>query len=345
MLPLLFLAIHVAPDAGLEFKQPQLAAGAGVVAMTFGSANAIYFSSSTDQGRTFSKPLKVAEGGPLSLGRHRGPRIAVTPGGFVISAIAGVKGRGADGDLKAWRSADGKTWLGPVTVNDVPDATREGLHAMVSGPDGVLFATWLDLREKGTRLYGSVSRDGGATWSKNVLVYHSAGGTICQCCHPSALIDAHGTIYAMWRNALSGNRDMYLAKSADGGKTFASAEKLGAGSWPLNACPMDGGGLAIGADGKMITVWRRGTAVFLASPGGAETKIEAGKDPALAAGADGIYAVWSTGAALHARVPGKPAPVVLAAEGAYPQLVAVPKGPVLAAWESKGSIQVRVLAP
>src|SRR5437870_3252568 len=115
MLPLLtlLLAIHIAPDnSQLEYRQPQLAATAEMVAVTFGAGTAIYFSVSHDRGATFTKPLKVAEAPMLSLGRHRGPRIAITPSAIVISAVIGTKmPPGADGDLTAWHSADGgKTW-------------------------------------------------------------------------------------------------------------------------------------------------------------------------------------------------------------------------------------------
>ncbi len=46
---------------------------------------------------------------------------------------------------------------------------------------------WLDLREKGTVLYASKSMDHGETWSKNILVYRSPDGSICECCHPSII--------------------------------------------------------------------------------------------------------------------------------------------------------------
>ena len=65
----------------------------------------------------------------------------------------------------------------------------------------------------GTKLYGARSRDGGVTWSKNVLIYESPDGTICQCCHPSAAFDPGGQVLVMWRNCLGGARDMYLKSS------------------------------------------------------------------------------------------------------------------------------------
>ena len=69
---------------------------------------------------------------------------------------------------------------------------------MPSPPDakGALFAAWLDKRGKGTQLYGARSTDGGATWSKNIPIYKSPEGTICECCHPSIAIDAAGQILA-----------------------------------------------------------------------------------------------------------------------------------------------------
>jgi hypothetical protein len=83
--------------------------------------------------------------------------------------------------------------------------------------------------DKGTTLFGARSRDGGKTWSKNVLIYESPEGTICQCCHPSVAIGAGREILVMWRNWLNGARDMYLARSKDG-VTFTKAEKLGVGA-------------------------------------------------------------------------------------------------------------------
>ena len=340
----LLLAVHIG-GSGVEYRQPQLAANQQMVAMTFGAGSAVYFSASRDQGLTFSTPVKVAEAPLLALGRHRGPRIAITPSAIVISALVGTKTPpGSDGDLKSWRSTDGgKTWSAGATLNDAPASAREGLHTMAAASNGLLFAAWLDLRSKGTTLYGAVSKDGGATWSKNTLVYQSPSGTICQCCHPTAIIDAKGVIHVMWRNALDGARDMYVARSADGGATFGAAAKAGLGSWPLEACPMDGGGLAIGPQGKLVSIWRRESDVYLSEEGAAEKKIEAGKDAAIAAGPDGIYAVWTSSGAVHARVPGSPLPVTLAPQGAFPQVIAVPGGPVLAAWEDGGQVIIRPL--
>lgn len=332
-LPLALAIVSIVPPQGEPaFRQPQIAVQGDRVGLTFGSKEAIYFSGSRDEGRTFSKPVKVASPKNFALGRHRGPRIAISDRSIVVSAVAGELGGGKDGDVIAWRSTDGgKTWPDGVRVNDVAGSAREGLHAMAAGKGGQVFAAWLDLRAKGTRIYGARSTDGGATWSKNVLVYESPGGTVCQCCHPSVAIDAAGTVAVMFRNALEGMRDMYVAKSTDGGKTFGAARKLGEGSWPLEACPMDGGGVGFDSGGRILSAWRRDTEVFFAPMGKPETKLGTGKDPAVAASAAGTTVVWSEGKSLKAAQPDGSEALTLSESGSYVSLAA--GSAVFAAWE------------
>jgi photosystem II stability/assembly factor-like uncharacterized protein len=338
MLPLLILlANSLTPPPATDYLQPQFAANEKLVAVAFGSPDNVYVSISRDRGATFSDPRKVAQVPGLNLHNHRGPRVAITPTAIVVSAINGS-------DILTWRSKDqGQTWQAGAIVNDVPKAAHEGLHAMAAGPNGLLYTAWLDLREQGTRLYGAYSSDNGATWSKNVRIYESPDGTICQCCHPTVAFAPDGTLEVMWRNALGGSRDMYLASSQDGGKTFSAPVKQGSGTWKLNACPMDGGGLAFTPDGKIVSAWRRGSDIFVAAQSGEETWIHEGKNPAIASNSEGLYVAWTSPEGVFARVPGKSEPVKLDDAGAFVQLVAVPHGPVLAAWERKGTLQFHTL--
>lgn len=344
MSPILFmlLAVQITPVGDVPSKQPQIAASGRTVGLTYGAESTIYFARSDSGGASFEAPTVVSARGALSLGMHRGPRIAFVGKTIIISAVVGDKGKGADGDLLAWRSLDnGKTWSSSVKINDVPDAAREGLHSMASDGKDFLFATWLDLRDKGTRLYGSVSRDGGATWSKNVFVYASPSGSVCQCCHPTVAIGPNGQIHVMFRNELEGARDMYVVSSADGGRSFKTAEKLGRGTWMLNACPMDGGGMALDSSGRVETVWRREKTLFSTGLGQREDSLGSGKDGTVAAGSGGLYFAWTTPEGVQARLPGKPDPMLIGPKGAYPQLLALNDGTVLATWESEGTIVVQ----
>ena len=234
------------------------------------------------------EPAVVGHVKGLALGRRRGPRIVVSGSQAVIVALSHQTG-----DVLAWRSADGEAWSGPATVNDVPKTAVEGLHALASNGNGGVYCVWLDLRNKKMEIAGAASTDSGATWGTNRLIYHSPSGSVCECCHPSAVFDSSGRLLVMWRNSLAGNRDMYLASSADMGETFSTAVKLGTGTWPLNACPMDGGALAPAANGSATTVWRRDREVFRSISGQPEEQsLGIGEQPWAAATGEGAYLTW-----------------------------------------------------
>jgi hypothetical protein len=186
----------------------------------------------------------------------------------------------------------------------------------------------------------STSKDGGQTWSKNVLVYRSPDGSVCECCHPSVAVDPQGRIFVQWRNSLAGARDMYVASSADGGTTFGKAAKLGSGSWELKACPMDGGAIAVATTGKVATAWRRDKAIFLTLAGQREEhNLGAGEQPWIAATRDGPFVVWvkKRGGPALLLTPGSSSPIELAAHANDPVITSGPngQGPVVAVWETR----------
>jgi hypothetical protein len=329
------VALHLQPvTPDVPNRQPQFAVGKGVVAMAFGSSASIYLARSADNGRTFDSPTKVADLPKLLLGRHRGPRVVMAGNTIVVSAIA------TESDLFAWRSTDGgRTWSRPVVINDKPTAAREGLHAMAADPAGHLAAAWLDDRlPGGKRLWGAFSNDGGATWSKNVQLHE---GTICECCHPSLVAVGNGEFAVMWRNKLDGSRDFYVRRIRDG-QPAGAATKQGEGTWKLEACPMDGGGI-VQRNGEIVTAWRREKEIYLARPGKPEAKLGPGQDVALAANSKGEYAIWTNGRAIDALLPGSSTPAQISDTGAFPAIVALPDGAMLAAWEENGAIATRRL--
>jgi hypothetical protein len=344
-----------AEDTFAEARQPQAAISpSGKVFIVFGMKNALYCAVSSDGGKSYGAPVKVGEASELSLGMRRGPRIAASKDGVVITAIGGKLGKGQDGDLLAWRSKDdGKTWQGPAQVNTEAGSAREGLHGMTASKDGAFYCVWLDLRDKKSQVYGAFSKDNGATWEGEKLLYESPDGNVCPCCQPSAAYDPKGGLHVMWRNDLKGNRDMYLISSTDGGKTFGKAAKLGKGAWKLDACPMDGGGLAGDEKGQVTTIWMRNKEMFRCEPGKTEVSLGKGEQGWASSGRAGVYLIWieARPGVLKALLPGSTKSVTLA-RSAWDPVVAGPldgKGPVVAAWEEgepgKMKIRATVLAP
>lgn len=334
-------------------RQPQITIDeAGTIHLVYGVGDRVRYHQSRDGGKTFSAASDLPLVHAMSLGMRRGPRVAATTSAVCVSAIGGKQGKGRDGDLLAMQSADGgKTWSLPAPVNDVADAAREGLHAMAAGPQGQICCTWLDLRNRMTEIMASVSSDGGKTWSKNVLVYKSPDGSVCECCHPSVAFDGRGTIHVQWRNALAGSRDMYLATSSDGGKSFGKASKLGSGTWPLKACPMDGGGIAC-RDERFVAIWRREKSIYLfAKDDTEERRLGAGEQPWVALTSKGPFSIWlaKRGGPMFVLTPGSTSATKLAEHAADPVVAAAlnGRGPVVATWEAESgefsTIQCQVL--
>jgi hypothetical protein len=292
----LFLLLEVLPARGAEpavslaphGKQPRAAVNAtGVIAVVYGDGDQIFCRTSTD-GRAYGAPTPVGEVRQLLLGGRRGPQIAAAGSGFVVTAI------GRQGDLVSWRSRDaGRSWVGPTVVNDKPTSAKEGLHGLSGSAGSSVHVVWLDLRDGRTEVYAAASRDGGQSFGQNKLVYESPDGTVCECCQPTVAADDQGAVVIMWRNLLAGMRDMYLVRSSDGGRTFGAATKLGKGSWPLQACPMDGGGVAAAA-GRVTTVWRREDVVYAADPDAPEEALGQGRNAVVALGTSGLHRAWQT---------------------------------------------------
>ena len=143
----------------------------------------------------------------------------------------------------------------------------------------------------------------------------------------------------MFRNWLGGSRDMWVATSRDSGKSF-SAKKVGEGTWVLNACPMDGGGLAVKANGDIVTSWRREQKIYWTDGASFKAPDWAGKDSALALDGSGKPVIaWTEGTRLmiydgEARE--------LTPLGGFVTLAASGNG-LVAAWEAGTGITVQRL--
>ncbi|UFH52911.1 sialidase family protein [Spirosoma sp. KNUC1025] len=307
---------------------------AGGVHVVFGRGSLIFYTASRD-GETFSMPVRVDSVVGLHLGASRGPQIAATAQSVVITAI--------DKPGNVWAyvlNRKSGQWQPRVRITDVPDIAKEGFVSLTASPDNVYNAVWLDLRnDKHNKIVGARSTDGGHTWLPNRVLYQSPDGTVCECCQLS-VVSQGKRVAVMFRNFLNGARDMYLLKSEDGGQTFGKAEKIGKGTWKLNACPMDGGGLYMTPNGTVSTVWRRENKVYTARPGQPETELGEGKNAKIVLTEKGEYVVFQQAGQLMITTPEQTQPKAMAT-GAYPKLTVLPNGRVLCLWEQDGTVWAR----
>jgi len=331
---------RIVVDAPAGAREPQLAISGGkfkVVFLVFGTKDAIHIALSASEGRTFAASSPIDQVGTLSLGMRRGPRIASLRKAVVVTAIAGAKGGGQDGDLWCWRSeTNGKSWTKSGPVNPKPGSAREGLHAMAGGTGWKVFTAWIDLETDAPRVLGSSSTDAGTTWSKPVVLEGDAGA-ICSCCAPSAAFAADGSLAVMWRGQAGDDRDLVVARSTDGGATFSKPAKVGTGTWKIAACPMDGGALVPNGM-ELSSVWRREDKVYACPLSGQETLLGEGEQPWAAASPAGSYVLWvkKRGGPLLMLTPSGAPAVELDPAASDPFVATAPddSGIALATWES-----------
>lgn len=144
--------------------------------------------------------------------------------------------------------------------------------------------------------------------------------------------------------ALEGARDMYLTSSSDM-RTFSPATKLGEGAWMINACPMDGGMLAVTSKGAVETIWRREGTVFTGGLAGPEQPLGDGRQPWIAMGASGRCLAWQNGRDIIFATPGSN-PKRVSQQGNDPVIASSPNGMlVIGAWTESGIRAVTLSEP
>ena len=177
------------------------------------------------------------------------------------------------------------------------------------------------------KIYVSSSSDGGKTWSISNLVYQSPDGSVCECCKPSIESNSKGEIAIMFRNNINGSRDLHYTKSVDNGNTFSEPQKMGSGTWEINGCPMDGGGLTSFDNGEFITTWQREGVIYTANSNLNEQFVGSGRTPSIASYNDEIKLVYTSGDDVMA-VQGSNSPSEKIGTGSSPKVLSTPDGAI-----------------
>jgi hypothetical protein len=301
--------------------------------LVYGRGDSILYVNSDDAGMTFSVPSLIAVLPDLVSSHTRGPQIAVSSGTVTVTACV------ESGDIYSFSKGPDNRWSDKLRINDVDTIAKEALMAL-SGDGNLLFAVWLDLRNKHNQIYGSSSSDGGRTWAANKMIYASKDSTVCECCKPSVLVNGK-SVSVMFRNWIDGNRDMYLIQSGNGGESFGEAEKLGRGSWKLDGCPMDGGGLTL-SNNKIQSVWRREDKIYLAEPGKTEIEIGKGKSSKVTnLKGHNVYS-WIENGDLIFSMPGNQRTVI--GKGGSQVIEALNNNSLICAWEDNKTIKVKIVS-
>jgi hypothetical protein len=376
--PVVRLGIDGAHNANVSVA----AAGFGVVvtwAARGSTSTDVYAAFSRDGGASFNAPIRVNDvPGDVRASGEQAPRVAI--GGGVHVAWSS---RSGETPVIRAASAPGPDHAFQPAISVHPDKLRgiRGWTSLAVDPRGAVHVAWLDGRGAAEAapthatprqdLYQAVRGPDGALREARVAT------DVCFCCKTAVAAGPDDAVYVAWRHIYPGSlRDIAVARSDDGGRTFGAPVRLSEDGWVLDGCPDDGPSLATGAAKVLHVAWptqvseQTGKGIFYSySTDGGRTFAprlrldEAGNaaHPQIAAAEGRVFVVWDEAAGGGARrirmrsidaasgASAGPAlrPVATLGTGVtttYPAVAAVPGGAVVVWTETSGSRSTVVVA-
>jgi hypothetical protein len=250
----------------------------------------------TPAGRRLRAPVRVnATPGDASTHDQAPPQVTVGPKGEVYvvwQKSTEVKGRMYPvSDLRFAYSTDGgRTFSPTITVNDDAGGrpSSHSFHNVTVGSDGTVYVAWLDGRAQdsaraahpapplpagtagmagmraahahdaggpGAEIRVASWRPGDASFGPSTRV----DGDVCPCCRAALATGPDGAVFVAWRKVYPGDvREVVVARSADGGRTFSAPVQVQRDDWVFPGCPHAGPSLAVDGKGRVFATWYTG---------------------------------------------------------------------------------------
>ncbi|MFI5201994.1 MAG: T9SS type A sorting domain-containing protein, partial [Candidatus Kapaibacterium sp.] len=242
----------------------------------------IYFSHSTDGGTSFTPPVLVSQQITTNNSNYqftsllqRAPNFALDTNGVIHlvwmdSRIKNPETNQDQSDIWYTRSTDkGATWTQPASIMDADDSEKyaQDYPAIAIDSSDNLYVSYIDNRYLMRRVVPHYklqlerSTDGGTTWTNPIIAdklpFVDAG--TCECCRDDIAVSPSGHVYIAFRTSMTeGTRDMrdiFIARSMDGGVTFDSSIQCQLGDWNLTDCPTKGPQIVLDRNENLHVAW------------------------------------------------------------------------------------------
>jgi hypothetical protein len=271
-----------------------------IYAIYYNTANNItnlYLTHSDDNGKTFSPPVRVNDiAGDAAADDSSPPVIKIGSNGdvyvsWIYSDYANKwMQRFAYGyaTIRVAHSSDGGQTFGKAAHVDTEEygTWAQYAHDIGISPDGkTVYVAWVNSNGAGKEpnfndvIMIAKSTDGAKTFEKAVPV--DGQHTACSCCKVNIAIGKDGSVYVSWRKLYQAPesqhipptdvdyayRQIVVAKSIDGGQTFAAPVKVYDDKFLFNSCVMSGPQMAVDSKNNLHIVWYSGTNTTKFLPG------------------------------------------------------------------------------
>ncbi|MGQ9582932.1 MAG: hypothetical protein ACUVV6_05385, partial [Thermoplasmatota archaeon] len=133
-----------------------------------------------------------------------------------------------------------------------PSTQPEYDPVLAIGPGDELYIAWVDQREYDLNIYLTSSGDRGGSFSPAVRVNDDASGHKYLQDSPDVAVGPDGTVWVVWMDNRSGDEDIYMATSTDGGSTFSPNTRVDDGPPGTNQSHPS---IAISGSGRVAVAW------------------------------------------------------------------------------------------
>jgi len=207
----------------------------------------LYLSVSRNDGKSFDAPVKVNDdSAPVSHGMHS---LAVDKSNRVYLAWLDERNLKILEDVKIFDDLQPTPTpeFEIVKIHHESNQKSENSKPEASKTEAPKAET-----EPNSEVFYAVSKDGGKTFSANKKV----ATEVCPCCKTSIITAPDEKVYVSWRQVLAGDfRHIAVAASDNHGGSFSAPVIVSNDQWQLNACPVSGASLAIGAKNQLEILW------------------------------------------------------------------------------------------
>ncbi len=219
----------------------------------------VRYARSEQPGGPIGTPVTVNQPAEAPYSRQEAPALAVTGDEvFLTWALIHPKltpDKPFSNELRLSRSTDGgHTFLPSILLNDDAQVINHSFDSIHVSSDGVVHVAWIDGREgkKESGTFVTRSTDHGRT----VVANRKVDENTCVCCRTALMSGPDGTLYLAWRKILPGDlRETVVARSTDGGQTFAAPVIVGHDQWVFPGCPHRPASIGTDRFGRLYVVW------------------------------------------------------------------------------------------
>ena len=233
----------------------------GKLLLAWTAGGAVSVAQSQDMGKTFSRPVIVAEHGKsLDTGSDARPQIVADSLGNVFLAYTFFKDKNWNAQINKVLSSDGgNTFSTPESL--IQNGSSERFPSALVRQDNSIFLAWIDKRLVARAKQGGVPKLGGSIAysfsedkGKTFQAERIANEDSCECCRIGASLDTKGQPVVIYRAIFPGGIRDQATQIIDANGP-GPIRRVSKDDWKTDVCPHHGPSVAVSATGTIHAAW------------------------------------------------------------------------------------------